>query len=187
MKGIATGSIAAAIAVFIWGFLFWGTAIADPFDHVTPEQETTIAANLSTGFSEPGVYSIPDQANGTEEEWIARHEAGPVAIVRVRPEGVNPMAPAKMAGGFVHMLVSIAFMAAALRLTNLQSYGQRLQLVLVTALAGTTFATLTDPIWFHATWGYFVWLMIYYMISWLIAGAILARFIKPEAGASNSA
>ena len=181
MKGILTGSLAAAVAVFVWGFVFWGTSLADPFSHVSAEQEAVIAANLQNGFSEPGVYSIPDQANGTEEEWIARHEAGPVAIVRVRPDGANPMAPGKMASGFVHMLVSIGIMAAALAMLRLPTYGQRLKLVLLTSLAGTAFATLTDPIWFHATWSYFIWLMVYYMISWLIAGAILARFIKPEA------
>ena len=180
MKQILIGSALAAIAVFIWGFVFWGSGAFDPFSHVGPVKETAIAASLKAGFDEPGVYSIPDQANGTDEEWIERHEAGPIAIVQVQPEGANPMAPTKLIGGLAHMFISIVIMAIALGMTNLAAYADRLKLVLLVSLAGTLYATLTDPIWFHATWGYFIWVTAYQMVSWLIAGAILAYFIKPK-------
>ena len=186
MKQWALGSLLGAIVMFVWGFIYWGTGAVDPFSHASGEGEAAVATALASSLPGAGVYFVPDMANGTVDEWVERHKAGPIAMVSFQSAGADPQSPTTMLAGFVHMLVTVGVLGAALLLAGLSGFADRFRLAAVIGVAATVFANLGDPIWFHAPWGFHLTVAIYDIVAWLVAGAVLAYFIKPRAAASTT-
>ncbi len=178
MRDVLVGGLAAAIAMFLWGFLFWGVGLLDPFAHTTPASQAKLATSLQETLPETGVYFLPDRTLNTPEEWAAIHQKGPIATVTVRTSGADPMAPSKLALGFAHMLAAALLLGTIMAISNRPNYLERLQLGALVGIAGTLFANLTQPIWFHAPWGYHLVNATYQLVAWFIAAAILAYFIR---------
>lgn len=174
------GCFLAAVAMFVWGFVFWGLKPLDPFAHTTLAQEQAVAEALADQLPEAGVYFLPDIGTGTEAEWVARHEAGPLAMIAFRPGGADPQAPAKMLMGFFHMLVVAALLGLVIWYANLGSYGGRFSLAALVGVAATIFPNISQPIWFDLPWRYFLTVSVYDLVAWLLAGAVLAYFVRPK-------
>lgn len=183
MRNLVVGSLLAAVAMFVWGFLFWGLRPVDPFAHLTLAQERAVAAVLSAELPGPGVYFLPDRdALGGDASWAERHTAGPVAFVAFRPDGANPQSPVKMLMGFLHMLATAALLGVVIRLGRLPDYGARFGLAAAVGVAATFFAYVAQPIWFDLPWGHYLTRSIYDLVAWLLAGAVLAWFVRPSSG-----
>ena len=175
----ALGALLAAIAIFMWGFLYWGTGLADPFTHMTGEAETAIGDALKTNLAGDGVYFVPDAKVGTEAEWAQRMAAGPVAMINFRSGGTAPMTTT-MALGFLHMLVTTLLLAALLHyIVPAATFAARFQLVVAIGVIATVFAHLGQPIWWHWPWTHAIIGAIYDLGAYVIAAAILAYFVTP--------
>jgi hypothetical protein len=180
MKRILIGSVVAAVVLFVWGFLFWGlsgvsNAVMDP----VPD-EAALSKTLSEALPRTGVYILPYPPAQPGPEFIQRHQAGPLAQIFYRREGTNPMSGGVFAGGFLHMLVSALVMAFALSLVlpAASGYGERVRLVLLAGLAGAIYSNLGKPIWWHQTWDYHFLSFVYDFTSWVLAGLVLAKFVR---------
>lgn len=178
MRSLFIGSFAAAFAMILWGFLFWGVGLADPFAHTTADSEARITTAITGELPKSGVYFIPDPTLTTPEQWTERHEKGPIAMIVLRKSGNNPMALTKLVFGYVHMLAATFLLGTIMMISNRPSYGERLQLGILVGGAGTLFANLTNPIWFDSPWGYHLTHSIYQFVAWIIAAAVLAYFIR---------
>lgn len=180
MAKLALGTFVAAIAMFMWGFLYWGSGLIDPFTHMTPEAETAIGETLKTNVTADGVYFIPDSKVGTQEQWFQRMAAGPVAMINFRSGGTAPMSTT-MTLGFVHMLVTAILLALLLRLLLpvAPTYLDRLKLVAFVGVIGAVEANLGQPVWWHWPWSHAFTGTIYAFGSYLVAGLLLAYFVAP--------
>jgi hypothetical protein len=175
----ALGALLAAIAIFMWGFLYWGTGLADPFAHMTSEAESAIGDALKANLAGDGVYFVPDPKVGTEEEWTARMSAGPVAMINFRSGGAAPMTTT-LALGFLHMLVTTLLLAGLLHyIAGAATYMARFQLVVAIGVIASVFAHLGQPIWWHWPWSHAIIGAIYDLVAYVIAAAILAYFVTP--------
>jgi len=180
MKRILIGSLLAAVVLFVWGFLFWGlSGVANAVMDPVPD-EAALSQKLSEALPKSGVYVLPYPPSQPSDEFLKRHEAGPLAQIFYRREGLNPMSGGVFGAGFVHMLVSVLVMAFALNLAlpATSSYGARVKLVIVAGLAGAIYSNLGKPIWWHHVWDYHLLEFVYDFTSWVLAGLVLARFVR---------
>lgn len=184
---VMVGAVAAGIAMFMWGFVFWGLSPATSRVLHPVADEAAAQAALAAMAPETGVYMVPYPPDSTDAEvmepYTARHEAGPVAHIFIQREGVAPMGPGLMLVGLFHMICSALIMALGLSMLgkSLATYRARFMLVLVGGIAGTVLAKFSPPIWFYNPWDYHVADAVYLVFSWTIAGGILAAIVKPVA------
>ena len=180
MLKLGLGALLAAVAMFLWGFFFWGSKLIDHFGHVSPEAETALTEALKANLTADAVYVLPDYKNGTEEEVMARASAGPIALINFHAAGTPPMATT-LAMGFVHMLITTAILAFFVQLTlpAAPAYMDRVKLVAVFGAAAAIYAQLGNPIWWHYPWAFSASGALYDFVSYVLAGLILAYFITP--------
>jgi len=180
MKRLILGVVLAAVAWFIWGAVFWmGPWSSWAFSTVA--DDAAAGAALVETFGETGVYVVPGNTDD-QAAWTERHRAGPVALVHVQVEGVEPMSPGVFLHGFLHMLASTLLIALVLRvvLPCLPSYGGRVTFLLLVGVAAAVASNLAKPIWWYQSWSFHTVHAIFDVTSWLVVALVLAAFVKPE-------
>lgn len=182
MLKLALGTLIAAVAMFLWGFFFYGSQLIDHFGHVTPEQEAVLIEALKTNLTSDAIYILPDEKNGTAEEVMARAAPGPVALINYHSGPIPPMATTLIMG-FIHMLITAAILAVFMTLIApaASTYVDRVKIVAVAGLAAAVYAHLGNPIWWHYPWGFSAMAALYDFVSYLIAGLVLAYFVPQKA------
>jgi len=165
----------AAIALFVWGFLFWGL-LAEPLGMVrVAADEGALGAQLSEALGEDGVYFLPAETSD-DAAWVTRHTSGPLAMIHFRRAGADPRAPGPLLAGFLHILASAILIGW---LVQAAPAGRGLGTVVLAALAAAVFANLGTPIWMYQSWWYHGLVAGYQFVGWLLAGTILAKML-PE-------
>jgi hypothetical protein len=182
MKGLLIGSALGALAMFFWGFLWWGAPHNLPYTTVikSAPDEAALAAALTQTLPATGVYVLPNPASGASAEEVQkRAAAGPIAQVVFVKEGAA-MGAGVFIWGYVHMFVTCLIGALILRgaLASTNGYGSRVSFVLMVGLAGSFFSNLGKPIWWHQPWPYHLAYFAYDLSSWLLAALILAKFVR---------
>ena len=185
MPRAVLGGLLGGIAMWIVGFIFWGTplkylALSQAGDAASATIQSTLAQQLAATGS--GAYPIPwpDTPTGTQ---LYGH--GPVAMVLFNNSGFAVLDTSALISGLILGIVCALLLAFALaRVTTGMSFGGRLTVVGLFAVAITAYSQLGQPIFNHAPWGYFVYLWISEVAGWLAAGAVIAWLLpKPVAAA----
>ena len=179
MKGVVIGSVIAAVALFFWGFLFWAVSpfpyrVMKPVPDVPALQQALMAA-----LPETGVYLFPHPSQGTEEETQKKLAAGGFGRAIFVREGAT-MGGGTFGLGFLHYLATTLLLALLLRASGGASYGARLGIVTLAGLAGALYADFTKPIWMFEPVGAHALDFVYELSSFVIAGLVLAKFVRPE-------
>lgn len=186
MPRAVLGGLLGGIAMWIVGFIFWGTplkylALTQTSDAASATIQATLAQQL--GATGTGAYPIPwpDTPAGTQ---LYGH--GPVATVLFNNSGFAVLDTSALIGGLILGIVCALLLAFVLaRVTVGMSFGGRLTVVGLFALAITAYSQLGQPIFNHAPWGYFIYLWISEIAGWLAAGAVIAWLLpKPVAVAA---
>jgi len=184
MKRVVIGALLSAVAVFLWGYLYWNVLPLRKSVYQPVSDEVRVGEELRSALPETGVYEIPTQRSGEAmEAALKRYQAGPIAEIIFLRDGATPFAPSRFIGGFLHMFVSALLMGWLLMMAlspRLASYGSRVGLVVLAGLAGALFAHLTYPIWYFHPWGLGLLRFFYDATCWLLTGLILARFVRPS-------
>ena len=85
MKRLLLGAVIGSVAMFLWGFLFWGVlpfgnqAIAGADDSAAAQQA------LAAVFAETGTYLVPFSEDPSDPGYQTLHKAGPIAFVVLSP------------------------------------------------------------------------------------------------------
>ena len=183
---LALGVILASIAVFVWGFVYWA---ANPLPYSAWKQTEDDAAAgqaILEHFPESGTYFLPGIYN--DEETMTRlHEAGPIAMIHLSREGGPVMRPLVLVKGFLLNLVTVILAALLLRLAlpASASYADGVKLAALTGLAAAVFIDFGDVVWWYGSWDWKLHMAIYHVSFWLVAGLILAKFIRPQTAPSG--
>ncbi|MBE7440461.1 MAG: hypothetical protein HS115_18570 [Spirochaetales bacterium] len=172
------GIFLSALAMFLWGFVFFGSGLFELHNPVQAESETQIADTLRKNLPRSGFYMIPDPGNDSARPFGERMQAGPFARIHFHAEGVAFEDPRVMGRGFLHMLLTCALFSLALRLLarDCPEYLDRLKIAAIFGLGAAVFAHLGGPIWWFETWGQALKLTAYDTVAYILAGAILAKF-----------
>ena len=179
---LVIGSVLAAILIFVWGFVFW-TVLPHPSWGFKPiPAEHLEEFNYDLALLEPGTYVSPyhGQLPGeTAEEMATRHEISPIVLLNVDPDGAPMMSPVTLVQGFLHGLLAASMMGVLLMLAApaLPGYSERVKFVIVAGLFCALWAQPNHTIWFNRSCGVTTWYCIYDVVTWALAGLVLAYFV----------
>lgn len=191
MRRFVVAPIVAAIALFVWGGVFWGV-LYDPLEVFSPRPlDPAVVAALQADATPTGTYFFPWPRNtpATRDAWLAGHRQGPFFKLSYVAAGVDPQSPRKLATGAVHNLVVAVIATAILGLaaTGATSYRRRFFIVFLAGAMGTVFIQVGDPIWFHLPWDFVNGVVVYEGGSWLILATILAALVRPRRESADAA
>ena len=180
MKKIVLGSFLGAVAMLMWGAVFWMGPLPKGVA-LTARDESALGQALRQHLHASGTYTLPGLATEPKRaEELA--QKGPFAVIHYRSIGGPLPDPSLLLRGFLIEWVTVALIACLMQMAFpvLNSYMRR---VLFVMLAAITLAIHTDAgavVWWHhdASWA---WLMALYDVSaWTLAGLVLAAFVKPS-------
>jgi len=175
MARLFLGGALGGLAMWLVGFIFWGTplsllALSKTDAATTAAVQAALAQHL--GPLGTGAYPIPwpGTPQGTQ-----LYGQGPTAMVLFNTSGFANPDSAALIGGLVLAILCALLAGFALRMVAATlGFADRLKLVAITAVAVTAYSDLGQPIFNHAPWGYFFYLWVSDVASWIAAGAVLA-------------
>lgn len=174
------GSLFATVAIFMWGFAYWGLMSAPyaPLKATTGDEATGQA--LLEHLPVTGMYLIPGIYNSPEDS-ARLFEKGPIAMVNLVREGQPMEDPAIMGQGFVLNFVVVLLLSAAMKkaLPTLPSYSERVMFAALIGLTAVVMINFGEAVWWRYPWAWKMSQGLYGLVSFTIAGAVLAKFIKP--------
>lgn len=176
------GGFVGAVIFFLWGVLawpvldIWGGALRDmPGDGSI---ETVFAEQLpeSGAYYFPGMPEdvTPDSAEMVQ--WTNEHTQGPIGLVLIRNEGLEPYAPASILGGFLLSILTALLIASVLVFAGSRgaTYGGRVAIGLIFPVF-----SILSTYWMQ--WNWFAWpddfvqaLSLDHLIGWAIAVFVMA-------------
>jgi len=98
------------------------------------------------------------------------------------------MQPMIFIQGFVHYFLTCLLIGVLMRmvLSSLASYGDKVKFTTLAGVAASFFTNLSDAIWMTAPLDYQIFVGIYDITVWIIAGIILGKFIGGSSSATSS-
>jgi hypothetical protein len=180
---IVLSALLAAVAIIIWGFIFWAALPFGAATLKTVPNEDALRSTLSQNLAESGAYLFPgmdpnaaDKA-AAEAAFRQKSLAGPRGLLLFMREGGEPMAPAQIVWGFVFSFVAALLMAGllAMALPALPAYGERVLFVTLGGLFATIAVDTGYYNWWYFPLGFILAIGIFTVLAWFIAGLIMAR------------
>jgi len=167
---VLAASFVTAIALFFFGFLWWGVLM--PFVRPTTViSDQTLIDNMSSSLNESAVYFYPDPATEPGES------SGPMAILYFNTD--MPDMGRMMGMGFAHMFVAAVLVTMLVSSRKLPSFAERFRFVFCLGLFVAWWADVGNMIWWRHPSGWTAFHFGYDVLSWLLAGAIIAAIMKP--------
>lgn len=158
IRTLVAGLIA-GFALFVTGFVFWGTPLAGlAYGRVDDSSAGRLQMALAEALGPrgTGTYLIPDP---TTPAGTALYGQGPVALVHFNRSGFPVVDGGSLLAGF--LLALAAGLLVAFALSSLARHGARfaaqIRIGLVLAVAVTGYGYLGQPIFNHHGWGHFVY------------------------------
>lgn len=171
------GSVAAAVVMFILGFIFFATPLyklgSASLDNA---RAATVQQVLAANLPETGTYFVP---SGDTPEQSVMYGRGPIATIHYNVRGFAIADPGVMIGGFLHMFVVALLMAAGLSTLSayVPSFGERVKLLVLGAVGAILFARIGEPIWYHQDWAHSIYLFVAETISLIAAGLVILKLL----------
>lgn len=169
------GGLLGGLAMYMIGFVFWGTPLSNlAYSDVDMAASTNLQAALAQGLtpSGSGVYAIPSAASS---EGTILYGKGPVAQVIFNTSGFPVVDGSSLIAGLILALIVGLILAFALRAVP-GNAGSRSRIAVMVVLAMVLWMDIGEPIFNHAPWGYFLYLAFSDFLGLAAAGLIAARF-----------
>jgi hypothetical protein len=188
MVRVIVAVVLAAVVQFAWGFAFYGPLSSLDYTTTRAPDETAVAEALRSALPESGTYFLPRcpgcsapeaEAKGFEK----RHAEGPIVQIHYRKDGIAmAQMPVVMGTGFGHTLLTVLLAAFLLRmaLPGLPCYRSRVVFVFGLGVFAAMATRLGDVIWLHQPWAFPLGQMVFCVVTWLLAGAVMAAIIRPS-------
>lgn len=172
------GSVAAAVAMFIAGFLYFAGPLAMmAYSSASEAQNAAVQVALAANLPETGTYMVPDPSTPAGTVLYGK---GPVAMVHMNTSGFPVESADGLLWGFVLYFVVALLMAAALSQSRATDFRSRAAIVLLFALAMPALTILTDPIFLHQDWTYAIFGYVGSVLILGIGGLVIARWFMPS-------
>lgn len=181
MGRILIGAVAAAIAMFIIGFIFFGSGLQGLASHSLDDQQAAaVQQSLAMNLPETGTYTLPDPNKSNEQTVM--YGRGPVATIHYNMKGFAATDSGSLIAGFIldivtALLIGLALLGIGERAPD---FGSRARLVVLFALGAAAYMHLGEPIWYHHDWTHFIYLFVADAAALIAAGLIIARWFLPK-------
>jgi hypothetical protein len=178
------GVVLGTVAIFLWGFVYWGLMSAPYAPLKATNGDDAARQALLEHFPATGMYLIPGAYNSPEDSARMFAE-GPIALVNFVREGRPMEDPVMMGQGFAVNLVVVLLLSLVMKkaLPALPSYSERVMFAALIGLTAVVMINLGDAVWWRYPWAWKMSQSLYGLVSFTIAGAILGKFIKPGSAA----
>ena len=183
MKNLVIGAVVAAIVMFFWGFLFWGT----PFPYNTfmerVADDTGLMQAMDEHLDESGVYYVPDLAEMGTETFNAKHEKGPLAFIFLRKDGGPAQDMSGMLFGFIHFLVTAFLLAFLIRwvMGCLNGLGSYITFGSFVGLIAGFYTHIGNVVWWKWPLGWQTYAMVYDITSFALGALLIGYFLRKNA------
>ncbi|RJF93510.1 hypothetical protein [Sphingomonas cavernae] len=180
MPRMLIGALAAAVAMFITGFIFFASPLSlIAFRTVDDTRSATVQAVLAQNIPATGTYVVPNP--GTRAGTVL-YGKGPVATVHYNAKGFSANSMGAVVNGFIHeaivaLLMGFALLGVAGRVAD---FASRAQLVVLFSLAGSMLIHLGQPIWMHVDWIHAIYVFIADAAMLIVGGLVIARWFLPK-------
>lgn len=181
MIRVILGSVAAAIMMFILGFIFFATPLSKmAFADLDDAQAAAVQNALATNLPRTATYVVPGVGTAAQTNMYSR---GPVATIHYNSGGFAAMDTGALAQGLVLNFVTALLIGLALLGIDgrVGDFASRARTVVIVAVAATVFTRLGEPIYMHHDWGHFVYLFVTDALMLIAAGVIVAWFMPVRA------
>lgn len=174
----ALAAIASAAVLFFFGFLWWGVLmpVVQPAQVITDE---AFVQSMSESLQQSGLYFYPNYAEPVDDA------SRPMAIIYYNAQ--QPSMAKMMAGGFLHMLVVSALVCAVLPYVRAPTFGARFCFVFFLGLFVAAWADLGAMVWWRHPSAWAAFHFGYDVLSWLLAGLVIAAIAKPAVESQGEA
>jgi hypothetical protein len=189
LKSLVLGTILGGLVAFVWSTVSWEVLPWHEKSILSFQNDEEVSAVIRSHTTQSGVYVLPglQQTGGMSSEQkkaamatlVEKMQKGPVMFGAVRREGFG-----SYTRGLITQLLSL--MAAAFLLTWLAlqtsglSYGKRVIFLGVVGLAAGVITELPYWNWWGFSGLYAAIMIADAMITWLIAGLVIAKVAKPR-------
>lgn len=171
MRSLPVGALAAAIVMFLLGYVFFGVLFPMALSPLAPDAAQAVQAALGSHLPASGSYAVPMD----EAAWMA----GPSALITFAAAGEVPTMAMAMILGFLHMAICIFVFGLALKAVG-GDFARQAKVVLLVGIATSAFMHLGDPIWYGGGWKMSVFLFVADGVMLIAGGLILAKWFTSE-------
>ena len=187
MKKFVLAPALAALAMFVFGFLYWGATTLPYRALASAGDDSATALALDKIFPATGTYLVPGMTT-PEPERAELFKRGPFALVHFVKGGMLEMDPVLLAQGYAHEFVLCFILAIMLSKAapSFQCFSCRVKFSAVIGLVAAT-CTLGNVVWWHHSLGWELVQALYNLIAFVVAGTVLAFFFTPKAAAGPNA
>lgn len=181
MRKQLIGVLLATVAIFLWGFAYWGLMSAPYAPLKATNGDDAARQALLEHFPSTGMYLIPGAYN-TPEDSARMFAEGPIALVNFVREGHPMEDPALIGRGFVLNLVVVLLLAVLMKraLPALPSYRERVVFASLVGLTAVMMIDFGDAVWWRYPLAWKTSQALYGLVSFTIAGAVLGKFLQPQ-------
>ena len=193
-KSLILGTILGGLVAFIWSSLSWEVLGWHEKTMRGFQNQDEVSAVIASHATADGTYLLPwmpstqgmsaEQKKQAMAELIAKMQKGPIMFAAVRRGGFG-----SYARGIVVQVLSL--MAAAFLLTWLLlhtsglSYAGRVAFLGVCGLAASVIVDLPNWNWWGFSGAYTAVNLVDSTITWILAGLVMAKVVKPRAVATH--
>ena len=170
------GGLIGGVAMYLVGFLFWGTPLSALAFH---RAEAAAGSNLQAAMAQAltpsgtGVYVIPDPSTA---QGTILYGKGPVATVFYNSIGFPVTDAGALVGGLILALAVGVLIALMLRFAG-GDLGGRVRVTIFFALAAVLWLHIGQAVFNHAPWGYILYLTFSDFVALVAAGLIAAKIM----------
>ena len=190
MLRVIIGSAAAAVAMFVIGFIFFGLGLQNlAMKSVGDLNAAPIQQALRANIADTGTYVVP--ADRTPEQ-TRMYGTGPVATIHYNVNGqVGGMSAGLALKGLIfNFAIALAIGMALIGIDGrVRDFGSRARVAAIIGVAAAAFTHLGIPLYYPHGWGYYVYLFLADGLMLAAGGVIVAWFLKaePETAAGGEA
>jgi hypothetical protein len=181
MIKLAIGSFAAAVAMFVTGFIFFATPLGQiAFAGANETQSAAVQTSLAANLPKTGTYMVPDPST---QSGTTLYGQGPVATVHYNSKGFSLSDMSGIGYGFLQELIVCILLAAALSTLDrrIPDFASRARIVVLFSVAASAMINLGNPIWWHHDWAYWTYNFVAESAMLSVAGLVIARWFLPVA------
>ncbi len=187
MARLTIGIFLASLALYLWGFLYWGMSPLPYSAWKHTADDASAGQALREHFPENGTYYVPGFQNDADTRGKL-YEAGPVGFVHITASDGRPELDTgiMLRGFFVNVLfvALLAFLMRNLFGNSSAGFGAKLGFAAFVGVTASVLIDLGEVAWWGLSLDWKVRMAAYNVSAWLVAGAALAPFIGPRNSSS---
>jgi hypothetical protein len=180
------GAVAAAVAMFVIGFIFFATPLHNlAVGKLDDTRAAAVQQSLNANVQRTGTYFVPD--SDTPQQSVM-YGTGGVATIHYNSGGFAASDTTSMAGGFVHMLIVTLLMAAGLLtlVSYVPDFAVQVKLLVLGSIGAAAFMRLGEPVWYHHDWGHAIYMFVADSISLIVAGIVILKLLPRASSAATA-